>query len=398
MEASVREKAYRRVEPATLLNPTPVVLVSCADPADPGRPNLVTVAWTGTVNSDPPMASISLRPSRHSHGMILASGEFVINLVDEALCRATDFCGVRSGRDLDKARELNLGWRKAEEMALAPAVQGAPVSLSCRVRQILPLGSHDLFLGEVRAVEVREDLMDDRGAIHLEKAGLVVYNHGLYQALGPVLGFFGYSVARPEVFSRRMAAWTAPRWELKSARFLARDILTAAVRPGDRVIDATMGNGHDTELLCSLVGPGGRVYGFDVQPSALEKTRGRLAEAGLAERATLFLAGHEQMKERVSEPVQAVVFNLGWLPGGDHGITTRTETTLAAVRQALELLSPWGVLVICVYPGHAEGARELQRLEEALGALPPRAYNVLFQRFPNAGSGAPACLVVQRQR
>jgi len=373
------------------------VLVSCADADHPERRNLVTVAWAGTVNTDPPMVSISLRPSRYSHGLIASSGEFVINLVDEALCRATDFCGVRSGRDADKAGAMKLAYRKAEKMKTAPAVEGAPVSLSCRVAQRMELGSHDLFLGEVLAVEVREDLMDDQGAIHLERAGLVAYNHGLYQSLGPVLGFFGYSVARPEVFSRRMAGLGLPRWELKSARYLARDILRSVLRPGDRAIDATMGNGHDTEMLCSIVGPAGRVYAFDVQAAALEKTRERLARAGLSEGAELFPVGHEQMKAMVHEPVQAVVFNLGWLPGGDHGITTRTETTLSAVRQALELLAPWGVLVICVYPGHAEGKRELLALEECLTALPPRMYNVLLQRFPNAGPGAPACFAVQRQ-
>lgn len=203
------ERQYVSFPPATMLNPSPVVLVSCAEKDHPENRNLVTVAWAGTVNSDPPMASISLRKERFSHGLICRSGEFVINLVDEAMCRAVDFCGVRSGKDLDKARETGLTYREAEGMTWAPAVKGAPVSLSCRVRQILELGSHDLFLGDVVAVQIREDLLDDHGGLHLEKARLVAYNHGLYQKLGDVMGFFGWSVARDEVLKRRMAAFRA---------------------------------------------------------------------------------------------------------------------------------------------------------------------------------------------
>ncbi len=197
---------YISLSPSTLLSPTPVVLVSCADPAEPARKKLVTVAWAGTVNSDPPMASISLRKSRFSHRMVAESGEFVINLVDEALCRAADFCGVKSGRDLDKAEAMGLRYLPAEGMTVAPALAGSPLSLSCRVRQQTELGSHDLFLGEIVAVRARADLMDEKGGLHLEKARLVAYNHGLYQQLGSVLGFFGWSVARKDVFERRMAS------------------------------------------------------------------------------------------------------------------------------------------------------------------------------------------------
>ena len=187
-------------------------------------------------------------------------------------------------------------------------------------------------------------------------------------------------------------------YELKSARYLAAEVLRAVLEPGDRAIDATMGNGHDTALMCGLVGPAGRVYAFDVQPAALEATRGRLAAEGLTGRAELFLLGHEHMREAVREPVKAIVFNLGWLPGGDHGITTRTETTLSAIRQALELLAPMGVLVICVYPGHPEGEREREQVTELLSGLPPQEYNVLAQKFLNAGPGAPLCFTIQKQR
>ena len=187
-------------------------------------------------------------------------------------------------------------------------------------------------------------------------------------------------------------------YELKSARYLAAEILRAVLAPGDRAIDATMGNGHDTALLCSLVGPEGRVYAFDVQPAALEATRRRLAKEGYAGQAELFLLGHEHMREAVGEPVKAIVFNLGWLPGGDHRITTLTETTLPAIQQALALLMPMGVLVICVYPGHPEGEREQEMVTRLLSSLSPREYNVLMQQFLNAGDGAPLCFAVQKQR
>ena len=196
---------YVSINPSAMLNPTPVVLVSCGEKDHPEKQDMVTVAWAGTVNSDPPMVSISLRTERFSHGMISRSGEFVVNLVDEKLARATDFCGVRSGRDLDKAKELGLTLLPAEGMETACRVDGAPVSLSCRVKQVLPLGSHDMFLAEVAAVAVRKDLLDEKGALHLEKAGLVAYSHGLYHRLGEVLGFFGWSVARPEVLEKRMS-------------------------------------------------------------------------------------------------------------------------------------------------------------------------------------------------
>lgn len=186
-------------------------------------------------------------------------------------------------------------------------------------------------------------------------------------------------------------------YELRSARYLAADILRQAVAPGDRVVDATMGNGHDTLFLCQLVGEKGRVYAFDVQEKAVESTKKRLEEAGVLSRAALFCLGHEQMAEKVKEPVSAVVFNLGWLPGGDHTVTTHWETTEKAVESALSLLKPLGVLVICAYPGHAEGDRERSALTAFLSALAPQRFNVLHQKFLNAGPGAPECFAVQKQ-
>ena len=144
---------YLSLSPSTMLNPTPVVLVSCADRDHPEKRNLITVAWACTVNSEPPMVSVSIRKSRYSHDLILRSGEFVVNLADEDMCRAVDFCGVRSGRDLDKAAAAGLTYMPGEKMDYAPAVCGAPVCLSCRVRQTLELGSHDMFLAEVTAVQ-----------------------------------------------------------------------------------------------------------------------------------------------------------------------------------------------------------------------------------------------------
>lgn len=197
---------YTVLSPSAMLNPVPVVLVSCADSKNPEKKNMITLAWAGTVNSEPPMVSISVRKERYSHDLIAESGEFVVNLVDEGMCRAVDYCGVRSGKDVDKAAETGLTYMPAETMKIAPAVSGAPVSLSCKVRQMLELGSHDLFIGEVTGVMVRDDLLDGNGTLHLEKAKLVAYSHGLYQKLGGVMGFFGWSVARPEVLERRMNA------------------------------------------------------------------------------------------------------------------------------------------------------------------------------------------------
>ena len=186
-------------------------------------------------------------------------------------------------------------------------------------------------------------------------------------------------------------------YELRSARYLAREVILQAVLPGDTAVDATMGNGHDTLMLCEAVGPGGHVYAFDVQAQAVEETGKRLREHGVDGRAELIRAGHEHMAEYVKGPVRAVMFNLGWLPGGDHSVTTRWETTRRAVESALDLLAPMGVLVICAYPGHAEGEREKQELAAFLSGLSNRQYNVLHQRFVNAGAGAPECFVIQKQ-
>lgn len=186
-------------------------------------------------------------------------------------------------------------------------------------------------------------------------------------------------------------------YELRSARWIAADVLRQVVQPGDTVVDATLGNGHDTLMLCELVGETGRVIGFDIQPDAVERTRQRLTDAGMLSRCTLYAEGHEHLSERVITPIRTATFNLGWLPGGDKRITTHWETTRAAISAALSLLVKGGVCTICAYPGHAAGDEERAALMAYLSALRPQEYNVLHHRFLNAGAGAPECFVVQRQ-
>lgn len=196
--------SFRTFDPCTLLAPVPAVMVSCAGKEEGARPNIITIAWAGTVNSDPPMVSVSVRKNRFSHHIIKESGEFVVNLVDQERCKAVDFCGVRSGKDVDKWQACGLTPMPAIGMEHAPAIAECPAYLACKVRQVLELGSHDMFIGEVVGVQVRDDLFAADGSLHLEKAGLVAYNHGVYQRTAEVMGFFGYSVARPEVLARRM--------------------------------------------------------------------------------------------------------------------------------------------------------------------------------------------------
>jgi len=186
-------------------------------------------------------------------------------------------------------------------------------------------------------------------------------------------------------------------WELRSARYLAADVLERVVQPGDTVIDATVGNGHDTQYLAELVGENGTVVGFDVQQDAITSARKRLTEAGLIGRCRLICMGHQHMAEQVEGPVRAVVFNLGWLPGGNKAVTTLWETTSQAVQAALGLLVKGGICTICAYPGHAAGDVERASLTDFLSALRPQEFNVLHQHFLNAGPGSPECFVIQKQ-
>ncbi len=185
-------------------------------------------------------------------------------------------------------------------------------------------------------------------------------------------------------------------YELRSARFLAAEVLRQAVEEGDCVVDATMGNGHDTLMLCQLVGETGKVIAFDIQADAVARTARLLEENGLSGRARLLCRGHEHLLEEVPGEIAAMVMNLGWLPGGSHRVTTLWETTRQAVEAGLKCLKPGGVLVICAYPGHEEGNREREELMALLSGLSNRSFNVLLQRFLNASANAPVCYVVQK--
>lgn len=180
-------------KPGNMLYPLPVVMVSVADKN--GRPNIITVAWAGTVCTNPPMVSISVRPERYSYQIIRDTGEFVLNLTTRSLVYATDYCGVKSGREVDKFKQLHLTALAAKEVG-APLIGESPVNVECRVNKMIPLGSHDMFLADVVAVHADEQYMDENHRFHLEKADPIVYSHGTYYTCGEALGTFGYSIRR----------------------------------------------------------------------------------------------------------------------------------------------------------------------------------------------------------
>jgi len=180
-------------KPGNMLYPLPVVMVSMADKN--GNYNIITLAWVGTVCTNPPMVSISVRPERYSYPILQETGEFVINLTTKELAYATDYCGVKSGRDVDKFKEMQLTPLPASQIK-APLIGESPVSLECKVRQIMPLGSHHMFLADVVAVHADEKYMDEQHKFHLEQAEPIVYSHGAYLSCGEQLGTFGYSVKK----------------------------------------------------------------------------------------------------------------------------------------------------------------------------------------------------------
>ena len=180
-------------KPGNFVYPVPPALVSCRGPE--GKDNILTAAWTGTVCSDPPMAYVSIRKERFSYKLIRESGEFVINLPNERLVRAADFCGCTSGSAIDKFEKCHLT-RGACTTVKAPSIEEAPVSIECKVVQILSIGSHDMFLAEVTAVQVDDQYLDEKNVFHLDRARLVAYEHGSYRSLGQILGTFGYSVRK----------------------------------------------------------------------------------------------------------------------------------------------------------------------------------------------------------
>lgn len=177
---------------ATLLAPVPPALVSCGTVE---APNALTVAWTGILNSQPPKTYISVRPERYSHGLIKESGEFIINLPTAALVRTIDYCGVKSGRDENKFVARGLTAQPVEGF-LCPMVGESPVSIACRVTEIVPLGSHDMFIADIISVHVAREIVDEAGRLRLAKAGLCAYAHGEYFALGKKIGDFGFSVKK----------------------------------------------------------------------------------------------------------------------------------------------------------------------------------------------------------
>lgn len=180
-------------KPSTMLNPVPAVMVTCID--SEGKPNIITLAWAGTINSEPPMVSISIKKQRYSHSLIKEKGEFVINLTTRKLAFATDLCGVKSGRDTDKFEAAKLTPEKASKVEV-PLIKESPVNIECVVRNIIELGSHDMFIAEIVAVDVEEALLDEKGKLHMEKADLICYSHGEYWSLHEALGYFGYSVTK----------------------------------------------------------------------------------------------------------------------------------------------------------------------------------------------------------
>jgi len=182
------------LKPGNMLNPSPVVMVSCGN--TPDEYNIITIAWTGTICSDPPMCYISVRPERHSHDIIKRNGEFVINLATERLAFATDWCGVRSGKKFNKFIEMDLTPVKGQVIK-APLIYESPVNIECVVKDIIPLGSHDMFIADVVAVNASEFLMDKNSKIlQLERGNLLSYSHGQYYTLGKRIGKFGFSVEK----------------------------------------------------------------------------------------------------------------------------------------------------------------------------------------------------------
>lgn len=190
----MKKTEKKAIKPGNMLNPSPVVMVSCG--SDIEEYNIITIAWTGTICSDPPMCYISVRPERHSYNILKKNKEFVINLVNEPLAAVTDWCGVKSGKKYHKFYESNLTPIKAQKVK-APLIAESPVNIECVVKDIIPLGSHDMFIAEIIAVNVDSSLIDKKtNEIRLFQANLVTYSHGQYFGLGKILGKFGFSVQK----------------------------------------------------------------------------------------------------------------------------------------------------------------------------------------------------------
>ena len=188
-------------KPGNMVYPLPAVMVSCADKE--GHDNIITIAWTGTICTNPAMLYISVRPTRYSYHLIRESGEFVVNLTTKDLVKATDWCGVRSGRDVDKWREMHLTRGNARTLSYAPIIEESPVNIECQVAKVEELGSHHMFLAKVTGVQVDDRFMQDNGKFALNKTGLLAYSHGEYFDLGKSLGTFGYSVKKKKKVKKK---------------------------------------------------------------------------------------------------------------------------------------------------------------------------------------------------
>ena len=187
-------------KPGNMLYPIPAVMVSCQREGE--KPNIITVAWAGNVCSSPAMLSISVRKERYSYDILKETGEFVVNLTNRKLAAATDWCGVRSGKDYDKFKEMHLTPLESRFVS-APGIAESPVNIECKVRNVLELGSHDMFVAEVMGVTVDEKLLDNKGKFDLRAADLISYSHGEYFTLGEKIGKFGYSVVKKKTSKRK---------------------------------------------------------------------------------------------------------------------------------------------------------------------------------------------------
>lgn len=191
--------AKREMKPGTMLNPVPAVMVTCGSGEEA---NIITIAWTGIINSDPPITYVSVRKSRHSHKLISESGEFVINLTTEELAKATDYCGVKSGRDVNKIKDTGLTFEPAKEVS-CPMIAESPVNLECKVIEVKEYPTHDMFIAEIVRVHADEALYDKTDRIRLDRAGLLAYNHGEYFGLKKQpIGKFGYSIMKAKTKKR----------------------------------------------------------------------------------------------------------------------------------------------------------------------------------------------------
>ena len=194
--------ARQNFKAGTLMAPLPAVMVSVGDMEES---NLITVAWTGILSSEPPRTYISVRPSRHSHKILLEKGEFVINLTSEELAKATDYVGIYTGAKVDKFEKCKLTKIPSKEVE-APTVAEAPIALECRVFEVMHSGTHDIFMADIVNVSCKDELLDENGKIHFDKAKLMAYSHGEYYALGRRLGRFGFSTDKKKKGGKKPAS------------------------------------------------------------------------------------------------------------------------------------------------------------------------------------------------